>query len=86
MCQIETGDANALADPGPAASRALGQSKGQSAGIEVAIGRKEGRADEAIARHQRKAPLRFRGVHQLERQTEAGSPASLAFELLHPLG
>ena len=85
ICQIETRNPHALADAGPAAPRALGQGEGQAAGVEVAIGRKEGRADDAINRHQWEAPPRFCGTHQLERQTEAGSPSSLSFELLHAL-
>src|SRR5207247_8343577 len=85
MYHIEPGDPDALADAGSAASGAFRQREGQSARIEVAVGRKEGRADHAVGRHQWKAPLRFHGAHQLERQTEARSPSGLSFELLHPL-
>ena len=78
LCDLETGDPDALADAGSAASGAFRQREGQSARIEVAVGRKEGRADHAIDRHQRKAPLGFRGAHQLERQTEARTPSGLS--------
>ena len=79
-------DPGAGRDLRSAAPRTFGERERQLARVDVAVGRQERRAEDAVRGHRREELLRLVGRDQLERQTERLRPARLPRDLLHPLG
>ncbi len=72
-------------DLGASPPRALGEGKRQLTRVDVAVGRKVGRAEHAVRGHRREELGRPLGGDELEREPEGLRPAGLAAKLLHPL-
>jgi len=83
--ELDRRDAGLLADLGAAAPGSGGESEGELARVEVAVGGQVGGAEHAVDRHRREEPLSFRGRDQLQGQPEGLGPTGLARQLLHPL-
>ena len=79
------GDAGVGRDLSAAPARTGGERERELRGVDVAVGREIGRAENAVCGHRREERLRFGGGDQLERQTEGLCPAGLPRDLLHPL-
>ena len=85
VADLDARDTRVLADLRSPPPRAFDQRICELAGIDVAVGRQECRAQHAIGRHRRKHALGLLGGDQLERQPESLGPRRLARELFHPL-
>jgi hypothetical protein len=83
---FDRSDPHTLADARAATSRPFGQRQREPTRVEVAVGWNKGGADHMVPCHQRKAPLRLVRADELQRETEARPPTSLAFKLFHSLG
>ena len=64
----------------------FGERERELARVDVAVGRQERRAEDAVRGHRWEELLRLVGRDELERQTERLRPARLPRDLLHPLG
>jgi hypothetical protein len=82
---LDPGHARGGEDARAARPRPLGELARQLRRIDVAVAWKEGSADHALRRHERKQLLRLLRRDQLQGQAEGLGRARLAPQLLHPL-
>src|SRR6266511_2003627 len=84
LLDADSRNARLRRDLGSAAPRALGQREGHLAGIDIAVRREVGSAEDAVGRHRGEQLLRLPRRDQIERETERLRPAGLTGELFHP--
>ena len=82
---LDARDACFLADLGAAAACAFDEGEGELARVDVAVGREEGRAEDAVDGHRREHALGLLSGDELQGQAEGLGPAGLAGQLLHAL-
>jgi len=82
VAKVDAGDAGALLDVGPEPAGAVGERKGELAGIEVPVERDEGGRDDAVGGHRREHRLGLGGRDELHLEAKALRPAGLALNLL----